>query len=239
MKLDNFKAVTFDVYGTLVNWEPVIGGFLAEWAADNGVQATEDDLIQAYDDARAHYQTLRPAMPYPKVMKSSFAYICDRWQIPVDTARQDAFAASIKDWLPFPDTVGALRELSEHMKLGALSNIDERSFQWTLEKLEVPFDFTVTAERVGSYKPAFPHFVTAAFELGERSLVPAQWLHVCQSLRADVRPANDLGISCAWINRTSGSLGLTGHGAEAAVPDMTYATLAELVDAFRDQSLGN
>lgn len=235
MRLSDFKALTFDVYGTLIDWEPALAGFLGNWAERNAVRATPAELLKAYDDARAHYQTLRPALAYPDVLRSSFAYICDRWRVPVETGTQEAFAASIGDWEPFPDTRDGLAYLKGHYKLGALSNIDEASFRRTREKIGVDFDLVVTAERVGSYKPSLPHFVTAISELGAMGIGPQRILHVCQSLRADVRPANDLGLITAWINRKGGTLGLTGHGAEAAIPDMTFAGLAELVAAHREE----
>jgi 2-haloalkanoic acid dehalogenase type II len=235
VKPSDFEALTFDVYGTLIDWEPSLAAFLSDWAGRNGVEATAAELLKAYDDARAHYQALRPALLYPDVLRSCFAYICDRWRVPVDAGTQEAFAASVKDWEPFADTRDSLAYLKEHYKLGALSNIDEESFRWSAEKMGVDFDLVVTAERVGSYKPSLPHFVTAISELGGMGIPPERILHVCQSLRADVRPGNELGLVTAWINRKDGTLGLTGHGAEGAVPDMTFASLAELVEAHRKE----
>ncbi len=228
LKTENFDALTFDVYGTLIDWEPTIGASLADWAAAEGVTAEPGALLGAFDDARAHYQTLRPALAYPEVLRSAFAYVCDRWRRSVDPNRQDAFAASVGDWPPFADTVEALLELKTRFKLGALSNIDEASFRKTDALLGSPFDFVVTAERVGSYKPALPHFAAGLYELGRLDIPPSRLLHVCQSLRADVRPANDLGITTAWINRAGRGLGLTGHGAEQAVPDAEFADMKSL-----------
>ncbi len=233
LETERFDALTFDVYGTLIDWEPTIGAMLADWAAGTGVEASHEDLLQAFDDARAHYQTLRPALLYPDVLRSAFAYVCDRWRRPVDRDRQEAFAGSVGDWQPFDDTVAALGELKARFKLGALSNIDEASFRKTEALLGEPFDFVVTAERVEAYKPSLPHFAMALHELGRLDIPLARLLHVCQSLRADVRPANDLGITSVWINRSGRGLGLVGHGAELARPDAEFANLRSFADHDR------
>ena len=131
------------------------------------------------------------------------------------------------------ERVEALAYLKRQVKLGALSNIDDRSLSFSIEKMRVEFDIVVTAERAGAYKPSYPHFVLALNDLGAMGVAPAKLLHVGQSLRADIRPANSLGIASAWIQRAERTLGATGHGAEFAVPDATFPTLAELVEAHK------
>lgn len=231
MNFARFKALTFDVYGTLIDWEPHIAAFLQNWAGRNGIEASDAELIAAYDDARAHYQTLRPALPYPEVLKSSYAYICNRWRTPVDMDEQQAFSESMREWEPFPDTVEALSYLKAHYLLGAMSNVDEASFKHTHKKLRGVFDFVVTAERAGAYKPDLPHFIIAANELGKLGVSFEEQLHVAQSLRADIRPATDLRLANVWINRGGRQLGQKGHGAELAVPDIAFASLADFVEA--------
>ena len=231
MRVSDFEALTFDIYGTLIDWEPHIIAFFRAWAARNGVEAADRELLAQFDRARAHYQQLRPALPYPEVLRSAYAYICNHWRKSVDVPEQEAFGASVEDWQPFPDTVEGLAYLKRHVKLGALSNIDDRSLSFSIEKMRVEFDIVVTAERAGAYKPSYPHFVVALNDLGAMGIAPAKLLHVGQSLRADIRPANSLGITSAWIRRAGRTLGSTSHGAELAVPDATFATLAELVEA--------
>jgi putative hydrolase of the HAD superfamily len=233
MKFGAYKALTFDVYGTLIDWEPHIVQRLRKWAALNDVSASDAELLSAFDDARAHYQKRRPAMPYPEVLCSSYAYVCDRWRKPVDRGEQNEFSSSVKEWDPFPDTVDALIYLKQHFLLGALSNIDEVSLGHSLKKMGVEFDLVVTAERAEAYKPDMPHFIIAANDLGQAGVAVHEQLHVAQSLRADIRPANDLRLANVWINRGARQLGQSGHGAELAVPDMEYASLAEFVDAHR------
>ncbi|MGL4287687.1 MAG: hypothetical protein ACRCVA_15175 [Phreatobacter sp.] len=114
-------------------------------------------------------------------------------------------------------------------KIGALSNIDNASLASSCAKLDFTFDVVVTAERVGAYKPDWPHFHTGIADLAARGIARERILHVGQSLRADVTPANRLGLACAWINRPGRLLGLHGEGAAEAKPDLTVSSLAELV----------
>jgi 2-haloacid dehalogenase len=233
MKFATFKALTFDVYGTLIDWEPHIVRRLRSWALRNDVSASDAELLSAFDDARAHYQKRRPAMAYPEVLCSSFAYVCDRWRKLVDQGEQKEFSDSVKEWDPFPDTVDALAYLKQHFLLGAMSNIDEVSLGCSIKKMSVEFDIVVTAERVGSYKPDMPHFIFAANDLGRAGVAVHEQLHVAQSLRADIRPANDLRMANVWINRGARQLGQKGHGAELAVPDIEFASLAEFVEGHK------
>ena len=109
------------------------------------------------------------------------------------------------------------------------SNIDEHSLAHSIAKLGITLDIIVTAERVRAYKPALPHFVTAISELGAMGVGHASLLHVGQSLRADIRPCNKLGVKAAWLHRDHRTLGLSGQAAKLAVPDLTFTTLEELV----------
>lgn len=231
LNLSSFSALTFDMYGTLIDWEPHILGFLQAWARRNAIQATDDELLEQFDRARAHYQQLRPALLYPDVLRASYAYICTHWRAPIDPGEQAAFADSVSTWEPFPDAAEGLSYLKQFYSIGALSNIDERSLAHSIAKLGITLDLVVTAERVGAYKPSLAHFVTAISELGGMGVGHTRLLHIGQSLRADIRPCNKLGIKTVWLNRDRRSLGLHGHGATLAVPDLTFATLEELVTA--------
>lgn len=236
MRLSDYKALTFDVYGTLIDWEHHIIQFLRGWAARNGVDADDTELLEQYEQGRTHYQQLRPVLPYPDVLRSTYTYMCNRWRKPAHAPEQEAFANTIKQWEPFPDTVDSLAYLKRFYKLGALSNIDDHSIRLTLRKLGTEFDFVVTAERVGAYKPDLPHFVMAISELGGMGIGPTEVLHIAQSLRADVRPGNVLGLATAWIKR-QGRLGRRGFGAELAVPDLIYADLADFVEAHKREQV--
>ncbi|MCJ2067637.1 HAD-IA family hydrolase [Methylobacterium sp. J-030] len=236
LDLADFDAVTFDVYGTLIDWEPAIIAFLNAWADRHGLAVEGDALLMAFDRARAAIQKERPAHLYPDVLRRCFDRICAEHGVEPDPQTREAFADSPKTWPAYPDSHEGLLALQARAKVGALSNIDEASLLASSDKLGFAFDLVVTAERVGAYKPDWPHFHTAIDELAALGIPKERILHVGQSLRADVVPANKLGITSAWVHRPGRELGLTGDGVEGAKPDLTVASLAELVAALTGAS---
>ena len=232
LRLSDFDAVTFDVYGTLIDWEPSIVAFLSRWARDTGIEAGDLDLLMAFDRARAAIQKVRPAYLYPDVLRLCFDRISAEHGVPIDRAAREGFAAAPHSWPPFADSHAGLIALQKRVKVGALSNIDEASLRSSCRRLDFTFDVVVTAERVGAYKPDMPHFETALADLAAMGIPRRRVLHVGQSLRADIVPANQLGLTSAWINRPDKLLGLYGERAEEAKPDLTVSSLAELVQAL-------
>jgi 2-haloacid dehalogenase len=232
LRLADFDAVTFDVYGTLIDWEPSIIAFLRRWGQVHGVSASGDDLLMAFDRARAAIQKERPAHLYPEVLRRCFDRICQEFVVAADAQEREAFAKGPHDWPAYADSHAGLKALQVRAKVGALSNIDNASLRSSCAKLDFAFDIVVTAERVGAYKPDWPHFNTALAELKALGIPPARILHVGQSLRADVTPANKLGLTCAWVNRPGRALGLSGEGVAEARPDLTVSSLRELVAAI-------
>ena len=229
---DQFDAITFDVYGTLIDWEPAILERLRTWADDHGVRPSDGELIDAFDRARAHYQTLSPARPFPRILELSIAYVAREWDGRVGDATQKAFGQAVGTWPAYPDSVDALNRLKERFTLGALTNMDEASFALSAARLGDPFEITVTAERAGAYKPSLRHFVLGLTDLAKRGIPPERVLHVAQSRRADVRPCNLLGQTVVHIDRPGKALGHTGFDAELAVADARFETMADFVDAF-------
>lgn len=227
--LSNFDAVTFDVYGTLIDWEPSIIAFLTNWAHQSGLDTPGDELLMAYDRARAVIQTERPAHLYSEILRRCFDQICADYGVAPDPVTREKFARSPLTWPAYPDSHDALLALQATTKVCALSNIDEASLQASSKILGFTFDLIVTAERVGAYKPDVPHFRTAIEELGALGIPPQRILHVGQSLRADIVPANRLGLTSVWVHRPDRVLGLSG--APGAKPDLTVSTMAELVVA--------
>ena len=239
MRPDDFDAITFDVYGTLIDWEPSILARLracvdSQGADGQGATPTDAELIDAFDRARAHYQMLSPARPYPRILELAIAYVAGEWGGRVDPGEQQAFGASVGEWPAYDDSVAALARLKERFMLGALTNMDDASFALSRARLHEPFEILVTAERAGAYKPSLRHFVLSLTDLAARGIPPHRVLHVAQSRRADVRPCNLLGQPVVHIDRSGKALGHTGFGAELAVPDATYPTMAAFVQAFVD-----
>ncbi len=229
LRLSDFDAFTFDVYGTLIDWEPAIATFLEDWARRRGVAATGAALLTGFDRARAGIQKERPAPLYPEVLRCCFDRIARGQGVEPDPADRDAFARSPHGWPPFADSAAGLRALQRGARIGALSNIDEASLASSCRQLGVAFDIVVTAERVGAYKPDLQHFDTAIADLAALGIARERILHVGQSLRADIAPANRLGLRSAWIHRPGRSLGLSGEGAAEARPDLTANSLEALV----------
>lgn len=232
MRLSDFDAVTFDVYGTLIDWEPSIIAFLQGWAGKHGLSSPGEELLMAFDLARAEIQKVRPAHLYPDVLRQCFDRICGQFGVVADAEERDDFAASPHEWPAYPDSHAVLLLLQTSAKIGALSNIDNHSLASSCRRLDIHFDVVVTAERVGAYKPDSTHFHTAIADLAAMGIARERILHVGQSLRADITPANRLGLKCAWVNRPERLLGLSGEGAAEAKPDLTVLSLQELATAL-------
>ncbi len=234
MEPGKYDAITFDVYGTLIDWEPTILNTLEAWAARNGITTSRAEILNAFDRARAHFQTLTPCRDYPRVLRSAYAYINDEYGVIPDMNESKGFSQSVGDWPAYDDSVVSLARLKKKFILGAYTNMDDASFAQSHARLGDCFEVIVTAERAQAYKPALRHFVLGLTDLAARQIPPHRVLHVAQSLRADVRPANLLGQEVVWINRTGRGLGHTGFGAELAVPMATFSSMKEFVDAFMD-----
>jgi 2-haloacid dehalogenase len=227
-RLADFDAVTFDVYGTLIDWEPSIIAFLTDWAVRHDIAQRGETLLMAFDRARATIQKERPAHQYPEVLRRCLDQVAVAFEISATVDDRTVFAEQPHFWPAYADSHNALKSLQAGAKIGALSNIDNASLASSCRKLDFTFDLTVTAERVGAYKPDWPHFHTAIAELTALGIRRERILHVGQSLRADIAPANKLGITCAWVNRPGRLLGLSGDGAAEARPDLTVSSMAEL-----------
>jgi 2-haloalkanoic acid dehalogenase type II len=232
IRISDFDAITFDVYGTLIDWEPSIVDFLRKWAGRHSIEATDHDLIMAFDRARARIQQDRPAHPYPDVLRRCFDQICADFDTRVTSKDREEFARETHSWPAYQDSHAALVALQARINIGALSNIDEASLATSCMRLDIKFDVLVTAERVRAYKPDFSHFKTAILDFERLGIRKERILHVGQSLRADITPANKLGLKSAWVNRPGRVLGLSGEGASEARPDLTVSNVAELVRAL-------
>lgn len=232
LRLSDFDAVTFDVNGTLIDWEPTISGFLLNWASRRDIAASGTDLIMSFDRARAAIQKERPAHLYPDVLRKCFDRISADYGVAVDPDDRQAFAATRLLWPAYTDAHEGLVQLQARAKIGAISNNDNASLAASASKLGITFDVVVTAERAGAYKPSPEPFEAALSDLNALGIPPARVLHVGQSLRADVTPANKLGLKCVWINRGDRLLGLSGEGAAEARPDLSVTSLAEMLRAI-------
>jgi 2-haloacid dehalogenase len=230
-----YRALTFDCYGTLIDWESGLLAALAPWRAQAGVTVADGELLAAFAAAESRIEAEQPGLLYPRVLAESLAALAAGLGASASLAQSAALGASVKDWPAFPDSAEALAYLKRRYKLGILSNIDDVSFAASNRKLGVAFDIVVTAEQVGSYKPNPAHFEEGFRRLAAQGVTRDQILHVAQSLFHDHVPAKRLGMTTVWINRRKGK---EGWGAtmppEAAVaPDAEFLSLAALAEVHR------
>ena len=196
-----FRAFTFDCYGTLIDWER---GMLRALRALPGLAADDEALLAAFARHEHAVQEEHPALLYPAVLGRVARAIAADFGLAVSDGQADAFGASVADWPPFPDSVDALAYLRQQGLLMVLSNIDRASFAASARRLGDPFHAVVTAEDVGSYKPAPAHFERATALLADEGIAPGEVLHVAQSLFHDVVPGRAAGFATCWIDRRAG-----------------------------------
>lgn len=229
LNFDKYKVMTFDCYGTLIDWETGITRLITPWLAQLGMNIPPELVITSFALHQAKHQQTRPALLYPEVLLRTWKDIEGTfgWSENPDHAAQ--FVASCSNWPPFPDTVESLRYLSRFYKLAILSNVDNASLAGTMRLLEVPFEMTITAEDVGSYKPGLPHFLSAFERLAAKGISKDEILHVAQSKHHDIKPGRELGLTTVWVNRRHGRAGSGATLATEAEPHLTVNSLAELV----------
>ncbi len=226
LDLDSYRALTFDCYGTLINWEAGILSALRPTLANRGVEVADDDLLEAYGEIEAQLES-GPWKPYRQILRECVAGLGLRYNFSPTALEMDALPSSLPFWPAFPDTAEALRRLKTRYKLAIISNTDDDLFAATARNLGIEFDHVITAEQCRSYKPSHNNFLQALERIG---LPREQVLHVAQSIYHDVVPTRALGISSVWVNRRKG---LLGSGATLPVegrPDLEVTDLKSLAD---------
>jgi len=238
MNLLSFKALTFDCYGTLIDWENGILAELKPWVAASGRVLGDDQILEAFGEEESRCERATPAKLYPGILADTFGALARRWEIDASEAQAAEFGRSVPRWPAFPDSAEALQYLKRHYKLVILSNVDRASFAESNKKLKVAFDKIVTAQDVGSYKPDLRNFRHLLAELEKMGLRKEQILHTAQSLYHDVAPAKSLGLKTAWINRRKGrpGAGATVLPTGDATPDIEFPSMAAFVEAHREQA---
>ncbi len=221
--MKDFDLITFDCYGTLIDWEAGISEAFRNEAAKDGINLRRDEVVAAYATAEAEVEG-KEFVPYHRVLCEAAQCCAPKlgWEL---TEQRAAFLVrSLPAWQPFPDTNSALERLASHFHLGILSNVDDELLLETLRHLTVAFELIVTAEQVRSYKPRVAHFKEAMGRKGT-----ARWLHAGQSWFHDIQPALELGVPVAWINRKSKPMPGGGRNPLYVVNDLTG--LADLLGA--------
>lgn len=228
LELDHYAVLTFDCFGTLIDWERGIAAGFAPVLRRHGLKVSRQTLLETYADAEARTES-GPYRPYRDVLRESMIRVGERLGFSPTADEADAFAASIEHWPPFPDSVEGLRRLRTRYSLGAITNCDDDIFRATSRVLGDPFRWTVTAQQARAYKPAEWVFRLTLDRVGVPS---GRVLHVAQSLYHDHLPAKRLGLATVWVNRRRRR---RGGGATPRVtappePDLVVPDLAALAD---------
>jgi 2-haloacid dehalogenase len=227
LDFSRFEILTFDCYGTLIDWEAGLLRSLHAILVAHGADQEDSTILELYGDFEAHAEQ-GEYCSYREVLESVVRQVGDR--LGFDPTHQEAssLVESLKEWNPWPDTVSALRTLQERFRLAIISNVDDDLFAATLPKLGATFGPIITAQQARAYKPSVEIFELALSRIG----VPAsRVLHVGQSIYHDVIPAQAQGLATIWVNRPSAR---KGRGAVKAVeghPDLEVHSLAELAAA--------
>ena len=224
MNLDRFECLSFDCYGTLIDWETGITTVLRPILEAHGVSTGHAPLLELYGKAEAEVEA-GPYQPYRQVLQEVLSQLGGALGFEPSRAELEEFSASVKDWPAFPDSTQALEALAGRYRLIVLSNIDDDQFQSSQEVLGVRFDRVFTAQKIGSYKPSLRNFEY----LIEHAGAPRdRILHVAQSLFHDIAPAKATGLSTVWVDRRSGVAGFGATPPADAEPDATVPDLRSL-----------
>jgi 2-haloalkanoic acid dehalogenase type II len=231
--LADFDALSFDCYGTLIDWEAGIAAVLGPWARSRGLDSGDEALLTAYSGHEARAEAEHPAHPYPLILARSLRDLGRELGARVTEQDAQRLARSVPDWPPFPDSRAALAALAERYRLIILSNVDNESFAASNRRLGVRFTSVLTAQDIGSYKPSPRNFAALLAEAGRLGIPPARLLHVAQSLFHDHVPARQAGLATVWINRRHDRPGWGATPAPGAgvVPDAEFPSLRAFADA--------
>ncbi len=233
MPLTDFTALSFDCYGTLIDWESGLWTALQPLLRRGPKELAREAALERFAAVESRVQAETPALAYAAVLAEAHRRLADAWGVAPDVEEARRFGASVGDWPAFPDTADALRRLKRRFRLVILSNIDNASFARSLPRLGVAFDDVFTAEDIGSYKPDPRNFAFLIARMAERGVAKDKLLHVAQSLFHDHAPANAAGLASAWIDRRAG---VEGWGATTPPPegvrwDYRFESMGALAEA--------
>jgi 2-haloacid dehalogenase len=228
MNFTDVEVLTFDCYGTLVDWESGILAALQPVLAAHGAVVDDEPLLELYGKLEAKEES-GDYLNYKTVLQNVLQRLGEQLNFKPSQEELEGFAFSVKDWQPFPDTVSALKALKRRYQLGIISNIDDDLFAFPGPRLGVEFDWLITAEQVQSYKPSFNNFQQALARIGKPQ---EKILHVAQSIFHDIIPAKQLGLSTVWVNRRHNKEGAGATKAAEGQADLAVNDLISLVQVF-------
>ncbi len=220
-----FEWLSFDCYGTLVDWETGISDAVADSLVAHDIRMPRSEILNLFSEVEPQIQQGGKYLEYRRVLRRVMAMIGIRLGVQFSESEMNCLVNTIGAWPVFPDTIDALRAMKSQYKLAIISNVDDDLFAPSADALEVELDAVITAQQCGSYKPDHRNFQVAIERMGVEK---DRWLHIAESLYHDIAPANQLGIASVWVNRGSGNE--TGATRPSdATPDMEARDLASLV----------
>ncbi len=235
MRLTDYKALTFDCYGTLIDWETGILTALEPLLAQLAGGPGRDAVLETFARYETAQERATPGMLYPELLSAVHARLRAHWDVNAGAELDRRFGQSVERWPAFADSADALAYLKQHYELVILSNIDRKSFAASNEKLGVEFDAIYTAEDIGSYKPDPRNFEYLIARIADRGVDKSDILHTAQSLHHDHVQATAFGLASNWIDRRHDV-----EGSGATVPpeadvriDFRFPSMAAFVEAHK------
>ncbi|HEY9596598.1 MAG TPA: haloacid dehalogenase type II [Cyanophyceae cyanobacterium] len=220
-----FEVLSFDCYGTLIDWESGILSALKPILSSHGINLSNQDILERFAQQESFHEA-GDYLKYRTVLENVVQDFGQALGFDPTEVEVKSLAESIREWQPFPDTIQALKALKKRYKLTIISNVDDELFAYSAQKLEVDFDWIITAEQVKSYKPSLQNFEVAIERMG---IAPEKLLHVAQSLYHDIVPAKSMGLATVWVNRRKGQEGFGATVPASASPDLEVPDLKSLV----------
>jgi 2-haloalkanoic acid dehalogenase type II len=235
MRLHDFAALSFDCYGTLIDWETGLLAALAPLLRAAAGAPPAAEVLARFARHESAQQERTPAMPYPQILAEVHRRLARDFGAELADTAHESFGASVPQWPAFADSPAALQYLKRHYKLVILSNVDRASFKASNARLGVEFDAICTAEDIGSYKPDPRNFRYLIATLASLGVKPGEVLHTAQSLFHDHAPAQQAGLASAWIDRKRMHAGGGAARQPASLPryDFRFETLAEFAQAHQ------
>lgn len=235
MRLTDFKALTFDCYGTLIDWESGMIAALSSLSSRASKPLTRNQILEAHARHESEQQRQTPTRIYAEILAIVYKRLAEEWGVAVTVDDCEAYGRSVRDWPAFPDTPGALQYLKKFYKLIILSNVDNRNFSFSNSRLGVTFDAIYTAEDIGAYKPSDANFEYMLRHIPDLGLERGDILHTAESLFHDHEPANRHGLASCRIFRRHADEGFGATMTPGKSPkyDFVFNSMAELAQAHQ------
>ena len=244
MKITDFKVLSFDCYGTLIDWESGMIAGLSKLVKNTKDQhsreLTQNQILEAHARCESYQQKQTPFKSYNQILSAVYRRLAEEWNVSATWEEAQHYGNSIKNWQPFSDAKESLQYLKKYYKLVILSNVDNQNFMVSNEKLGVEFDIIYTAEDIGSYKPANKNFEYMLFHLKNQGIRKEEILHTAESMFHDHEPANRFGLTSCWIHRRHNQEGFGATMEPTKMPSyqFQFKNMKEMVE-YHKKKLNN